>query len=206
MNRWAITVQCLLIAAALVVLAIDVPTGWRSTPLGAVVPPGGMSATGSDVFARQTLQALAYVTDTDEEAQPVTLPALPAGMTVGTIAQGDAIYHGKGGCYQCHGADATGIMRRGKSLTAGLIYMPMAGMAGWVGIDSLILNGMAETVTRSEIAMPMRGLRSDLTNDEVRQVAAYVWALAHVRGEPWPGGHVTHGVGPLLIAPRTTGP
>ena len=63
--------------------------------------------------------ALARVTETDEEAQPDTLPTLPDSMRVDDLVQGDAIYHGKGGCFQCHGMEATGLPKRGSSLTAG---------------------------------------------------------------------------------------
>jgi hypothetical protein len=40
--------------------------------------------------------------------------------------------------------------------------------------------------------MPPNGAQSNLTPDETKLIAAYVWAIAHVRGEPWPGGHRTH--------------
>jgi hypothetical protein len=41
--------------------------------------------------------------------------------------------------------------------------------------------------------MPARGGKSDLTREEVRRVAAYIWAISQTRGEPWPGGHTSHG-------------
>jgi len=40
--------------------------------------------------------------------------------------------------------------------------------------------------------MPARGARGDLTRDETRRIAAYVWAISQVKGEPWPGGHASH--------------
>ncbi len=173
--------------------------------LGAVAPPGP-SSDGAREFARTTPLALARVTDTDEEAQPDTLPTLPPEMRTADFVAGDAIFHGKGGCYQCHGMEATGLPKRGSSLTAGLIYVPTQGAAGWTGLDSLILNGVPEAITRSQVAMPMRGLGGDLTADETREVAAYIWAIAQTRGEPWPGGHVRHATSTLIMDPRTTGP
>ena len=173
--------------------------------LGAVVP-AGPSSDGAREFARTTPLALARVTDTDEEAQADTLPTLPRGMRTADLVAGDAIFHGKGGCYQCHGMEATGLPKRGSSLTAGLIYVPTDSGPGWAGVDSLILNGVPEAITRSQVAMPMRGLESDLTADETRLVAAYVWAIAQTKGEPWPGGHVRHATGSLVMDPRTTGP
>lgn len=150
--------------------------------------------------------ALARVTETDEEMQPDTLPTLPDSMRVDDLVAGDAVFHGRGGCYQCHGMEATGLPKRGSSLNSGIIYVPVQGAAGWTGIDSLVLNGLPEGITRSQVAMPMRGLHGDLTADETRAVAAYVWAIAQTRGEPWTGGHARHATGDLVVDPRTTGP
>ena len=62
----------------------------------------------------------------------------------------------------------------------------------WHPIDSLIAAGIPEPITRSGISMPPRGGKSDLTPEETRAIAAYVWAISQTRGEPWPGGHITH--------------
>ncbi|MGH9420342.1 MAG: hypothetical protein ACRD3J_10235, partial [Thermoanaerobaculia bacterium] len=34
--------------------------------------------------------------------------------------------------------------------------------------------------------------RGDLSDAEIQQLSAYVWAISGVRGEPWPGGHASH--------------
>ena len=62
--------------------------------------------------------------------------------------------------------------------------------------------GIPEALTRSGVAMPGRGLGQNLTPEESRQVAAYVWAISHVQGEPWPGGHRTHGQGTAAAGAR----
>ncbi len=126
--------------------------------------------------------------DTDENAQPRRAPKLAAGVTLDLIRRGDDIFHGKGGCVTCHGAEANGMPNAGSNLTAGLAYIPTDPRV----IDSLVTAGIPEAVTRTTIAMPPRGAQSNLTPDEVRAVAAYIWAIANVRDEPWPGGHVSH--------------
>lgn len=58
--------------------------------------------------------------------------------------------------------------------------------------------------------MPPRGGRSDLTDAQVKLVAAYVWAISQARGEPWAGGHQSHdppvpnapGASPAKAKPR----
>jgi mono/diheme cytochrome c family protein len=135
------------------------------------------------------LANLAKTFDTDEDAQPDTLPALPYGMDIAMIQRGDALFHGKGGCLNCHGSEAQGLPARGKTLTAGLHFVQPG---DWDAIDSLVMVGLKDGQTRSPISMPPRGQGSDLSADEVRDVSAYVWAISQVKGEPWPGGHRMH--------------
>lgn len=127
---------------------------------------------------------------TDEDGQPDTLPTLPARMTLADLRTGDAVFHGKGGCVSCHGLDATGVAGKGSSLTSGLNYIPKP--YSWSGLDSLERLGISETITRANVACPARGVRGNLTDRQVGQVAAYVWAIAQTRGEPWSGGHARH--------------
>jgi mono/diheme cytochrome c family protein len=133
---------------------------------------------------------------TNEDGQPAKLPALPSGMTLDILRQGDELFHGKGNCFACHGGDAEGMPNAGSALTLGLNFIPIQ----WHDIDSLIVAGIPEPITRSAIAMPPRGGKSDLTNEETRAIAAYVWAISQARGEPWQGGHPTHE--PPPTAPR----
>ena len=125
---------------------------------------------------------------THDDLQPPALPALPPGMSIADIVRGDSIYHGKGTCFVCHGIDGEGRPAAGDALTVALNWA----QPNWPSIDSLINNGIPQPLTRSPIQMPPRGGRSDLTDSEVRAVAAYVWAISQTRGEPWPGGHGSH--------------
>ena len=120
--------------------------------------------------------------------QARSLPPLPKGMTLQMIQEGDQLFHGMAGCFVCHGVEAEGNPAAGDAITAGLAFIP----AAWGAIDSLITVGMPDAISRSPIAMPARGARGNLTPTQIRRVAAYVWAIAQVRGEPWVGGHSSH--------------
>ena len=92
------------------------------------------------------------------------------------VAQGDSIFHGKGNCYACHGANAQGAV--GPNLTD----------AEWIHSDGSydaivqqITNGVAQKESKSGIPMPPKG-GSSITDDEVKAVAAYVYSLSHKTG------------------------
>jgi mono/diheme cytochrome c family protein len=121
--------------------------------------------------------------------QPKQLPPLPQGVTLDMIRLGDSVFHYAGGCVACHGPNAMGLPDKGSALSLGLHFIPEEPRA----IDSLVTAGIPEPVTRTTIAMPPRGAASNLSPEQTRQVAAYVWAIALTYDEPWPGGHRTHG-------------
>jgi mono/diheme cytochrome c family protein len=160
----------------LVIMAVALLVCWL-TPSGATAQERSRSGAEPDVA------------DLNEDGQPTRLPPLPQGMTLNMIRQGDELFRGKGGCVTCHGPDGGGMPASGSGITAGLNFVP----SEWGPIDSVIRVGIPEPATRTPIAMPPRGAASNLTDEESRQVAAYVWAISQVRGEPWPGGHRTHG-------------
>jgi cytochrome c5 len=138
-----------------------------------------------------------YTVETNEDLQPTVLPPMPFGMTVDMLVEGDRLFHGKGGCFACHGAEAQGLPAAGDGITSALSYARHE----WRSIDSLITAGMPDAISRSPIAMPARGARGDLTAEEIHRLAAYVWAISAVRGEPWPGGHGSHAG---LVPPGST--
>ena len=125
---------------------------------------------------------------THDDLQPAQLPPLPKGMTIQDIVAGDSVYHGKGNCFACHGAEGEGLPAAGDALTVSLNWAQY----DWASIDSLIDHGIPQELTRSPIAMPPRGGKSNLTDEETERVAAYIWAISQTRGEPWPGGHASH--------------
>ena len=105
-------------------------------------------------------------------ASPVLAQA-PAAVTPAAIAQGDSIFHSKGNCYACHGANAQGAV--GPNLTD----------AEWIHSDGSydaivkqVTTGVTKEESKSGIPMPAKG-GSSITDDEVKAVAAYVYSLSH---------------------------
>ena len=105
-------------------------------------------------------------------ASPAAAQA-PAGVTAAAVAQGDSIFHSKGNCYACHGANAQGAV--GPNLTD----------AEWIHSDGSydaivkqVTMGVAKEESKSGIPMPAKG-GSSITDDEVKAVAAYVYSLSH---------------------------
>lgn len=125
---------------------------------------------------------------TNDEMQPTTLPPLPKTVTVDMLVHGDKLFHGRGGCFACHGAEGQGLPAAGDAITTGLSFA----QPEIESIIEVIEHGLSDALTRTPIRMPARGARGDLTDDELHALAAYVWAISQVHGEPWPGGHAAH--------------
>jgi mono/diheme cytochrome c family protein len=157
---------------------------------------------GRPQVARQPAGKTKGKIETNEDLQPTVLPALPPGMTLDMIRAGDQLFHTKGGCFVCHGLEGQGMPAAGDAITNSLAYV----QHDWRQIDSLITAGLPDAYTRSPIAMPPRGARSDLTEAEIQRIAAYVWAISAVKGEPWPGGHANHDSVSSVAAPSGTAP
>lgn len=167
-----------------------------------IAPRAALAQEGRPQVARQPARKTTGKIETNEDLQPAVLPPLPAGMTLDMIRSGDQLFHTKGGCFVCHGTEGQGMPAAGDAITNSLSYV----QHDWRQIDSLITAGLPDAYTRSPIAMPPRGARSDLTEAEIQRIAAYVWAISAVRGEPWPGGHVNHDSVSSVAAPSGTVP
>jgi mono/diheme cytochrome c family protein len=105
--------------------------------------------------------------------RPAVAQTAPAGVTPAAIAQGDSIFHSKGNCYACHGANGQGAV--GPNLTD----------AEWLHSDGSydaivkqVTTGVPQAESKSGIPMPPKG-GSSITDDEVKAVAAYVYSLSH---------------------------
>ncbi len=106
-------------------------------------------------------------------AAPAVAQAKPAAVTPEAIAQGDSIFHKTGNCYACHGPDAHGLV--GPNLTdSAWIH----GDGSYDFIVATVTKGFPKEESKSGIVMPPKG-GSTITDEQVKQVAAYVYSLSH---------------------------
>lgn len=114
-----------------------------------------------------TLPAAAQATD--------AAPKLPDGVTPALIEQGKKIFGGPGLCFACHGMDAKGAV--GPNLTD----------KEWIHVKDGDYAGLVEQITKGtpqaeaklgKGPMPPKG-GSQISDAEVKAVAAYVWSLSH---------------------------
>jgi mono/diheme cytochrome c family protein len=101
---------------------------------------------------------------------------VPEGATREMVALGNRVYHGQvagATCAGCHGASAKGSPL-GPDLT-GKKYLWSDG--SFKGIAKIIAEGVAHPKNYRSPMPPKGG--SQLTDDQLAAVAAYVWALSH---------------------------
>jgi len=111
---------------------------------------------------------------THANAGAANLP-VPAGATQAMVALGDRIYHGQVGgaaCAGCHGANATGSPL-GPSLT-GKKWLWSDG--SYDGILKTIREGVPHPKNYRSPMPPMGG--AQLTGEQLKALAAYVWAIS----------------------------
>lgn len=110
---------------------------------------------------------------TEEEIEPFDrrlAASLPAGVTVEVAEQGRELYIV---CAPCHGLDA-----RGTQLGPSLRDREWIGISGdFESIQRVIVEGVAEP-EEFDVPMPAGG-GGDFTPEQVRAIAAYVFALSH---------------------------
>jgi len=89
------------------------------------------------------------------------------------VAKGDALFHGSGNCYACHGSKGEGLV--GPNLTdAEWIHSK----GGYDEIVAQINHGVPKEESKSGIPMPPKG-GATLSDDDVKAIAAYVHSLSH---------------------------
>jgi mono/diheme cytochrome c family protein len=104
---------------------------------------------------------------------------LPAGVTAAMVTTGDSIFHARA-CARCHGADAKGAAN-GPDLTTST-HMHVNGT--YEDFVRLITSGVPADSIKDpshKFAMQPRGgaRPAPLTDQEIRDVAAYVYSLSH---------------------------
>ena len=106
--------------------------------------------------------------------RPASAQQPPEGATAEMVREGRQLFAGDGFCYTCHGRDGRGVPNLGADLTDG----------DWVHTDGSfrelvvrIREGVSAEESASGVPMPPAG-GADLTADQIRAVAAYVWTLS----------------------------
>ena len=106
------------------------------------------------------------------QAAPV-LDSLPPGVTEAMVRRGKTIFEREGLCFNCHGADATGLL--GPDLTDADWW---DAKGSYLEIVRQIMDGVPATRSVSGVTMPARGGTS-ISDADVQSAAAYVWRLSH---------------------------
>jgi mono/diheme cytochrome c family protein len=103
-------------------------------------------------------------------------PAMPAGVTAATIAEGKTLFETQANnCSRCHGVDAKGATR-GPNL-ADSTWLQIDG--SYPEIARIINEGVPAAKLKSfQTPMPPKG-RATLTDAQVNSIAAYIWSLSH---------------------------
>lgn len=98
----------------------------------------------------------------------------PPEVTDSGVAAGKALFFGRGGCYRCHGPGGS-VDSIAPPLT-GAIWFDGPGTYEW--LVEHITHGVPAHRSMAGVAMPQRGI-GGLTDEEIREVAAYVWLETH---------------------------
>jgi mono/diheme cytochrome c family protein len=97
---------------------------------------------------------------------------LPEGVTLEMVQQGKTVFETTV-CFTCHGMDATGT-----ALAPSLRDQDWLNSDGsFEGIEGVVRNGVPQPVQYPAAMPPMGGAR--LTEDQIRNVTAYVYAISH---------------------------
>jgi glucose/arabinose dehydrogenase/mono/diheme cytochrome c family protein len=151
-----------------------------------IVYKGGVQATSARAATRpcpsltaspgEVMQAHARPPEgTHPDAGAAALP-VPPGATQQTVALGNRIFHGRvaaGTCTACHGTNGAGTPL-GPDLTQ---KKWLWSDGSWAGLTKTITDGVAQP-KQYRSPMPPNG-GSQLTPEQSKAVAAYVWALSH---------------------------
>jgi glucose/arabinose dehydrogenase/mono/diheme cytochrome c family protein len=142
--------------------------GGSAGSAGSVTPCPSATAPAGDVVA--------VPAKPPEGTHPDAGAPLPESVTAEMVALGNRIYHGQVGgaaCTGCHGANGTGSPL-GPDLT-GKKWLWSDG--SFAGILKSITEGVPKPKQYRSPMPPMGG--AELTPDQIKAMAAYVWSLSH---------------------------
>ena len=98
----------------------------------------------------------------------------PVEPTAAAVAAGKSIFEGRGLCFSCHGLKGEGMLGPTTRLDSTKTWLHHDGSLA--GIAALIKSGVDGNKSKSGQEMPPTG-GARLTDEQVNQVAAYVWTL-----------------------------
>lgn len=102
--------------------------------------------------------------------------ALPIGVSPAMVAEGSNLFRGAGLCIACHGPTGAGGVGANLSDSA---WIHSAG--SYEEIIQQIIKGVSVKESKSGAMMPPKG-GGNLSEAQIRAVAAYVWTLSHPAG------------------------
>ena len=121
-------------------------------------------------------QATSETSSTPATSQATSDSQAPGASSSALIARGDAVFHGPGNCYACHGSNAQGSV--GPNLTD----------SEWIHskgtleeIEAQIIHGIPKEESKSGIPMPPKG-GSTISDEDIKACAAYVHSLSQKSG------------------------
>jgi len=121
--------------------------------------------------AADTASTAAATTSAAPAAATPTPGQLPEGVTQDMVAQGQQIFTSTGQCYTCHGPDA-----KGTQLAPNLTDSEWLNISGkYDEIVHTVHTGVPQP-KQHPAPMPAMG-GAQLTDEQVKDVAAYVWSL-----------------------------
>jgi|SRR5579859_326400 len=97
---------------------------------------------------------------------------VPAQVTPAAIDAGRKIFHAEGTCFACHGANLEGAI--GPTLAA----------HDWKDAKGGTFDAIVGVVTKGVDGTAMVAHPGGISDAQVQQVAAYVWAVSHGKAKP----------------------
>ena len=96
----------------------------------------------------------------------------PAQVTPAAIDAGRKVFHAEGTCFACHGANLEGAI--GPQLTA----------HEWKDAKGGTFDAIVGVITKGVDGTAMVSHPGGISDAQVQQVAAYVWAVSHGKAKP----------------------